>query len=505
MKLRIGSKMFAGFLAMAVLLLAGGLVTIFYTYRLQNVTAKLLAENLSSLKVAQELEVALFRMRGLVSNYMLNEDPHWLAILDERKKEWAAWMDKAEATARTPKEKVILQNISSLFKNYAHALQTAIALHQDGKAPEAKAQLFHASREVFDAIYQQCETFVAVNEDYMYAAQRKIQRTNYLVRTAMYGLGFAGVFLGGLLGWIISRSIVNPIYELVLKIRDAAGGEFVERVGLAGGTEIEELDHQVHTLIDRINTAVTDLEKNRRLLSRAEKLAALGKVAASVAHEIRNPLTAIKMLIYSMHEELAQNDRKRRHLAVILKEIDRLERFVHNFLQFARPPDPVLVAININETVHETLTLLAPRLRQNGVDIREVLQPNLPQITADADQVKQVVMNLVLNAAEAMPKGGRLTAETLQAHTAVDNNGKTCMQIRIRDSGCGIPEELLDSIFDPFVSGRKDGTGLGLSVAYQIVHLHSGWIEAANNPEGGATFTVSLPVAPALETVAQEV
>lgn len=497
--------MFAGFLAMAVLLLAGGLVTVFYTYRLQNVTAKLLAENLASLKVAQELEVALFGLRGLVSNYMLNEDPRWLATLEQRKKEWETWMDKAKATARTPQEQVILENISALFVNYAHDLQTAIALHQEDNLKEAKAQLFHASREVFEAIYQQCEAFITVNEDAMYAAQEKIQRTNRLVRTAMYGLGFAGVFLGGLLGWIISRSIVNPIYELVLKIRDAAGDELVERVGLTGGTEIEELDRQVHTLIDRINTAVTDLEKNRRLLSRAEKLAALGKVAASVAHEIRNPLTAIKMLIYSMHEQLAQNDQKRRHLAVILKEIDRLERFVHNFLQFARPPDPVLVAININETVHETLTLLAPRLRQNGVDVREVLQPNLPKITADADQVKQVVMNLVLNAAEAMPKGGRLAAETRQAPATADKNGKACMQIRIRDSGCGIPEELLDSIFDPFVSGRKDGTGLGLSVAYQIVHLHSGWIEAANNPEGGATFTVSLPVAPSLEAAVREV
>lgn len=499
MKLRISSKMFAGFLVMAVLLLAGGLVTIFYTYRLQNVTTKLLAENLSSLTVAQELEVALFRMRGLASNYMLNEDPHWLTILDERKKEWQAWMYKAKETARTPQENVILQNISLLFTNYAQDIQTAIALHQGGKSKEAKAQLFHASREVFDAIYQQCEAFVTVNEGYMYAAEGKIQKTNSLVRAAMYGLGFAGIFLGGLLGWIISRSIINPIYELVLKVRDAAGDEFVERVGLTGGNEIEELDRQVHTLIDRINTAVTDLEKNRRLLVRAEKLAALGKVAASVAHEIRNPLTAIKMLIYSIREELTQDDQKRQHLAVILKEIDRLERFVHNFLQFARPPDPVLAAVDINETVHETLTLLAPRIQYNGIEVREIFKPDLQKIIADADQMKQVIMNLVLNAVESMPQGGSLRTETLRVHPTGENNGKEWVQIRIHDNGHGIPDKLLDSIFDPFVSGRKNGTGLGLSVAYQIVHLHSGWIEAANNPEGGATFTVSLPMAYSLE------
>jgi CHASE3 domain sensor protein len=112
MKLRIGSKMLAGFLAMATLLLAGGLVTILYTYRLQNVTTKLLAENLSSLKVAQELEVALFRMRGLTSNYLLDEDPRWLTTLEERKKEWKSWMNKARETARTREENDILHNIS---------------------------------------------------------------------------------------------------------------------------------------------------------------------------------------------------------------------------------------------------------------------------------------------------------------------------------------------------------------------------------------------------------
>jgi signal transduction histidine kinase len=493
-KLRIGSKMLAGFLAMGVLIVAGGLVTIFYTYRLQDVTAKVLAENVSSLKVAQELEVALFRMRGLTSNYILDEDPSWLITLEERKREWQDWMGKARQTARTAKENEILQTISRLFLDYEHNLKTAVALRRAEKTQEAKILLLRTSRDVFDKIYEQCEAFVSANENYMYAAQEKILRTNNAVRAAMYGLGIGGILLGGILGWMISRSIVNPIYELVLKVRGITGGEFVERVGVAGGTEIEELDRHVHVLIDRINMTMADLEKNRRLLARAEKLAALGKVAASVAHEIRNPLTAIKMLIYSMREELATDDEKRKDLAVVLKEIDRLERFVQNFLQFARPPDPVLAVTNVNETVHETLTLLAPRLQQNHVEVREVYPFDQQKIIADADQLKQVVMNLILNAVEAMPKGGRLTAETLQGRASAESDGKEWVQIRISDNGHGIPAELLDSIFDPFVSGRKNGVGLGLSVAHQIVHRHGGWIEAANNEDGGTTFTVSLPV-----------
>jgi signal transduction histidine kinase len=493
MKLRIGSKMLAGFLTMAILLLAGVLVTILYTYRLQHVATKLLAENVSSLKAAQELEIALFRMRGLTINYMLDSDTHWLQILEERKKEFQTWLKEAKTTARTPEENDIVQTISLLSGEYERNRQQALALHAEGKTKSAQALLLKAN-QVFDGIYEQCEAFVAANEHTMRAAVEKTERNNAILRATMYGLGIGGILLGGMLGWMISRSIVNPIYELVLKVRGATGGEFVERVGVAGGTEIEELDRHVHVLINRINAAMADLEKNRKLLARAEKLASLGKVAASVAHEIRNPLTAIKMLIYSMHEDLAKDHEKRKDLAVILKEIDRLERFVQNFLQFARPPDPVLAPIDIDETVHETLTLLAPRLQQNGVEVREVYHSNHQTITADADQLKQVVMNLILNAVESMPGGGRLTAETLWIQPAAENEGKAWAQIRISDTGSGIPHELLDSIFDPFVSGRKNGVGLGLSVAYQIVNRHQGWMEAANNPGGGATFTVSLPM-----------
>jgi signal transduction histidine kinase len=493
MKLRIGSKMLAGILAMAVLILAGGMVTILYTYRLQDVATKILAENVSSLKAAQELEIALFRMLGLTINFMLDGDTHWLETLEVRKKEFQTWLQKAKATARTTKENSILQNVTRLSEEYELKRQQALALYGEGNAKQAQTLLLKAN-QVFDGIYEQCEVFVAANEHTMLAAVEKTESTHAIVRATMYGLGFGGILLGGMLGWMISRSIVNPIYELVLKVRGATGGEFVERVGVTGGTEIEELDRHVHALIDRINAAMADLEKNRKLLVRAEKLASLGKVAASVAHEIRNPLTAIKMLIYSMHEDLAKDHEKRKDLAVILKEIDRLERFVQNFLQFARPPDPVLSPININETVHETLALLAPRLRQNGVEIREAYHANHQKIIADADQMKQVIMNLVLNAAESMPAGGRLTAETLWIQPSPESEGRAWAQIRIGDTGSGIPHELLDSIFDPFVSGRKNGVGLGLSVAYQIVNRHQGWLEAANNPSGGATFTVSLPL-----------
>lgn len=490
MKLRIGSRMRVGFFAMTGLLLIGGLLTILYTYRLQHVTTAVLDENLSSLKAAQELEVALFRMRGLTSNYLLDGDARWLQTLEERKLEFRAWLAEAHKTALTSQEETILSQISSLVRDYETGLQSAIDLNQRGDLDAARRALARASRVVFEDIYIQCEAFVGANEGFMIESVNRMKAANKALRMAMYGLGIVGVLLGYFLGSVITRSIEQPIYELVLKVRGAAGDELVERMDLQRDGGLEQLDRQVHELIHRINTTRADLERNRRLLSRAEQLAALGKVSAGIAHEIRNPLTAIKMLVYSMREDSRLDDDQRRDLEVISKEIVRMERFVESFLDFARPPDPKLVPMQLSEVAHETVALLLPRLQQSGTRVLEVYEPETGHILADPDQIRQVVMNLILNAVAAMPEGGEVRLETQRIATT---GAPSWVHLRVTDTGTGIPDEILDDIFEPFVSGREDGSGLGLSISSQIVRLHGGWIDAANNPHGGATLTVSLP------------
>lgn len=490
MKLRIGSRMRVGFLAMTGLLLVGGLLTVLYTYRLQRVTTALLDENVSSLQAAQGLEIALFRMRGLTSNYLLDGDPQWLQTLEERKLEFRTSLAEAHATALTRQEEAILQRISQLIRDYETGLQSVIVLRQQGDLEAARRALAHATREVFEDIYEQCEAFVGANEGFMFDSVRQMKSANRSLRTAMYVLAIAGVLLGYFLGLVITRSIEQPIYELVLKVRGAAGDELVERLDLKRGEGLEQLDRQVHELIHRINTTRADLERNRRLLSRAEQLAALGKVSAGVAHEIRNPLTAIKMLVYSMREDSGTEDDRRRDLEVISKEIVRMEKFVESFLEFARPPDPKLVPIRLCDVARDTVALLLPRLRQGGTRVVEDYAPEAGHLLADPDQMRQVVMNLVLNAVQAMPEGGELRLETRRIDSAT---APSWVHLSVTDTGTGIPDEILDRIFEPFVSGREDGSGLGLSISSQIVRLHGGWIDAANNPGGGTTVTVCLP------------
>ena len=491
MRLRISSKMFAGFLMMMGIVLIGGALTILFTYRLQSMTTQLLVENVSNLKAARELEVALFRMRGLTFNYIVDREPRRITSLEKRQEEFLSWLKEAKENTRSEKEQELLQSISSLFDNFEKNLNEAQKLNAQSKTEQAKSILLRTSRELFDAIYEKCEIFVSINENAMFAAEDTLNRMNSTVRKSIYGLIIGGMILGVSLGLVISRSIINPIYELVLKVRGAAGKEFVERIDLAEGTELEELDQLIHALINRINTAMSDLERNRQLLAQSEKLASLGKISASVAHEIRNPLTSIKMLIYSLREELKHDKEKKNDLEVIIREIDRMDRVVKNFLQFARPPEPNFEPTDINLTIHEMLELLEPRLKQNHITLAESYQTDLSKIPADADQLKQVILNLVLNAIDAMPDGGQLKIETLHIQNKENNN---LVEIKISDTGSGIPGQLKETIFDPFVSGREAGIGLGLSIAHQIVQQHDGWIDVQENPNGGMIFTFALPI-----------
>jgi signal transduction histidine kinase len=492
MNLRLNSKMRAGFGAMSALLLVGGLVTVMYTYRMQSATANLLAHNFRSLEAAESLELTVERMRDTTAEELLGHDPRWRAYLGDRRDEFRRTLEKAQSTARAPQQSEVLRALAARFATYEWDVEKARDRAPSESTGTAAASPLARAQAILDGMYALCEKLESVNEQLTLADLAGMERSNRTLRIAMYGLGASGILLGYFLALVISRSITQPIVELVLKVRGAAGHEVVERVDVRRGAELEELDGHIRQLIERSNTTRADLDKSRRLLARSEKLAALGRISAGVAHEIRNPLTSIKMLIYSLTADTTLPEDQQRDLAVMAKEIERMDRFVENFLKFAKPPAPAPVPADLNQIVRETLEFLASRLRGSNTGLIEDYQTDIGTIEADPDQLRQVVMNLVLNALEAMPDGGSLAVETRRSPPQ-DGSDRSWVQLRVRDSGGGIPEELLDRLFDPFVSGREDGCGLGLAISYQIVQQHGGWIDAVNEPGGGTTVIVNLP------------
>lgn len=493
MKLRIGPRMVAGFLFMSFLLIITGIFAIVYLNRVQESSSRILAENVSSLKAAEELEIALLDMKGLTGYFLLDGNENWLTNFAEKNESFDKWFSEAQKGALTPEEKKIIREIETLFAAYIKYHTGVVTLFRQGRQEQAHAVLTGEMRSTFLLIYEKCEEYLSLNEKLMLDANHLIEAENRTARYIIYGVASIGILVGIFLGILLARSITKPIYELVLKVKGASNGELFEKVDIENETELDHLDRHVRDLIDKTYEVNRDLEQSRKRLIQSEKLAALGQLAAGIAHEIYNPLTAIKMLLFSLQQGLSLDAQKTKDLEVITKEIGRMERFIQNFLQFARPHESYKSSLNINDLIRNTLALLAPQISSSQIQIEEDLLSSIPQIYADSEQLQQILVNIILNSLQAMPEGGKLKIETCLNHKSHPGS-KQSLQIIIRDTGKGIPREVLKNMFDPFVTTKSKGVGLGLSISYQIAKQHGGWIEGVNNPGKGATFIINLPL-----------
>jgi two-component system, NtrC family, sensor histidine kinase HydH len=221
-------------------------------------------------------------------------------------------------------------------------------------------------------------------------------------------------------------------------------------------------------------------------IERSERLASLGRMAAGIAHEIRNPLSSIKGFAQYFRNKFKQDSEDWNYAGVIAEEVDRLNRVIQEMLNFAKPQQPNFQSHSIEQLVEHTLTLIQPDIQEKKINVIKKLDGNLPQVRLDGDLITQALLNLFLNASDAMKSGGKLTIET----ELKDN----ILGINIIDTGSGVPTENLSNIFDPFFTLKKGGTGLGLAIVYRIIEIHDGEIEVFSEPGKGTTFKIKLPV-----------
>ncbi len=239
-----------------------------------------------------------------------------------------------------------------------------------------------------------------------------------------------------------------------------------------------------------------ELEKSQAQLVQAEKLAAMGRLAASIAHEINNPLQAIHNCLHLILRKPLDGEKKSRYLSMAQEEVERLIAIVQRMLEFYRPSREGLAPTDVHTIIENVLALSNKRLQHGKITVTKKLAPDLPTVYAVSDQLKQVFLNIVINAVEAMPQGGELCIET-----KVSEDGEE-LSVAFTDTGVGLSEKEQESIFEPFFTTKATGTGLGLSVSYGIIERHGGRIEVQSEPGKGATFTVYLPLNnPALEHV----
>jgi signal transduction histidine kinase len=243
-------------------------------------------------------------------------------------------------------------------------------------------------------------------------------------------------------------------------------------------------------LLIRVEDLV-DADTEEEVFRNTERLISLGELSARVAHEIRNPLTGVRTTVQFVASKLRAADSRRDDLNDVLKELDRIEQIITDLLLFARPQAGRPVPTDLREVVEKVFDNLARRLEDASVEVERELDPEqpLPQVMVDPDMAQQVVLNLVINAIQAMPEGGTLRASIGLRRTRYK---KAYVDVSITDSGPGIPEDVKEKIFDPFFTTRSMGTGLGLSISLQIAREHGGNLTARNLTQG-ATFRFSLP------------
>jgi signal transduction histidine kinase len=229
------------------------------------------------------------------------------------------------------------------------------------------------------------------------------------------------------------------------------------------------------------------LERTRMQLMQSEKLASIGKLAAGVAHEINNPLGGILMYSHLALEDLPMANPACENLQKVIEQAERCKKIVKGLLDFSRQRKPEITSVQLNELIDETFQLVESQSVLQNIKIEKKLDPLLPSIEGDKSQLQQVLLNLVLNAAGAMAHGG-----TLNVSSSCDGDG---IEVRCRDTGCGISAENVEKIFEPFFTTKseKDGTGLGLSISLGIIKNHGGTLTVDSRPGRGTTFKVRLP------------
>ena len=286
---------------------------------------------------------------------------------------------------------------------------------------------------------------------------------------------------------VLSYNLLKPIKNLVAATEQIARGDLNQEIPVKSGDELGILTHS-------FNRMVSNLKEIQGELVRSEKLISMGKLSAGVAHEIRNPLNAMKGAIVYLLRRRPDDPLIQEYAQLVLEEVDRLNQFVTEFLYFARQSVPNPVPINVNELLDNTLFLFDEKLKEKRVTVVKRFDGSLPLIQIDPYQIEQVIINLLMNALDAMSKNGKLEISTaLQTgHEKAIPTGTAV--IAIMDNGVGISEEEMNSIFDPFFSTKETGTGLGLPISLGIVENHGGSLLIKSRKDEGTTAIIELPV-----------
>lgn len=461
-----------------------------YIDRIQRSVSELLNNNVSSLRAAQELEVRIKETRTHLNRYLMTGDRKYLEAIPELKQRNDESLAAVEAVADTPTERQLFQRIQ---QGYRHFFKEYDKLMNQAATQGMLQRLIELDDNVMvKEIVEPAREYSRVNETALNQSLVENAKLTDRLSIALLGLGLCGAFGGVLGGWVmastIRRSILHTEEQLLttaVKLQEAIPAQTLRPTPVRRGSQnpIEEVTRSASAVLSR-------LKRTEQEALRAEQLAWVGQMAAGIAHEVRNPLMTIKLLVQTIAESSAAEGIQPKQMHVLEEEIVRLEQIISTFLDYARPPRLERKLVEIGPLVGQVVDSVRNRadLQKVAIELQVPTQPIVAEI--DGNQLRQVIYNLLFNALDAQASGGHLIVRIKADH------GKALV-LEVEDDGVGLPQQLGETIFEPFVSTKPSGLGLGLSICRRIVEGHGGTLRAASRDKGGSIFTLRVPLSPA--------
>jgi signal transduction histidine kinase len=351
------------------------------------------------------------------------------------------------------------------------------------------------SREVLRILEMEIPIFVGDSSRRMWSIKigyslHEMQVENRRTRFMLILFGVSGLFIGIIGAILLSKRITGPLTKLVEGTIQISGGDFSRKIVINSRDEIGNLAQSFNEMIRQLQLARERMQAANKKLIQAEKLASIGRISASIAHEIRNPLTSVKLNLQKIQENNQLDEEEKEHLNYTQEGVRQIEKFITQLLNFARISELHKHKFSIEQVMDESVKMISDSLELKSIILKKTYSKNLPQIWLDGDKMRQVFINILRNSCEAVTPGGEIGV-SISHLTVLDENR---ISIAIADNGNGIPQEDWETVFEPFYTTKSSGIGLGLANARKIVENHMGSIKIIKKEGKGSAFEILLPI-----------
>ncbi len=483
-------RMTAPLLAVSILLLILGAFTAWWVHSMQQQAVDLNSQSIAISNASHTIENKLLELQTDLNAYVVNRDLSTLKQARIAAEDVKGALAKSEELASMDDSESLLPKIRQQYAHFDSVFQSLNAHATDGTIQPDSIELAKTiiEKDLLPTAKSQSERQQLRLAERSHTSQVVADR----VSLTLLLLVTCGAIGGLIAGIAVARSVNRSIFELNIPVHAATGAlnEVVGPLKFTSNGNLAAIRESLDEMANRVGETVQQLQISQQRVLRSEQMTAIGQLAAGLAHEIRNPLTAMRSLVQMAREQGGASALEDQDIEILGVEIERLNELVQTFLDFARPPKLARKVVDVATVIQRTVQLTQTRIDRQGISLSLDLPEGKVELSADPQQLQQVMLNLVINAVESQPTGGQIE---IRLRTLPATAPTREVEIQVSDRGSGIPPEILDRIFDPFFSTKEAGTGIGLAICQRIIEDHNGTIVPQNRPQGGSTFTVRLP------------